>query len=111
VSGIVNVKPSTNFACKPFQFAGDFARQVTQGSFRQLGSRLAIVARVGGGHGGFLPLTIARDASHGGLARSFLPVAKHLSEKRPDHQRRRIDCPHAKQIAVFGEHPFDPFGG
>lgn len=72
---------------------------------------LAIVACVGGGQGGSLLLTIARDACHGGLARSFLPVAQHLSEKRPDHQRRRIDGSHAKQIAVFGEHPFDPFGG
>ena len=45
------------------------------------------------------------NTRHGRLARSFLAIAKHLSEKRPDHLGRRIDRLDSKQFPMAGEDP------
>ncbi len=116
---MVNVKPSTSWAwCFPFQSQAGSATCSSSAAVSQLKSRSAAdsLARRDNNRpylASAPPLlpAMADDPRDGRLAGSFLAVAEHLRQKRPDHDRRGVDAVLSKQAALPPENLLDPFSG
>lgn len=94
-----------------FHFFGHFAREFSQGRFREFGSGSAIVTRVRRWSLFSNQKTIAHHSSHRTLTGCFFTITQHLPEKRPQHHSCVVNAVDPKQSIVLRKDLFDAFGG
>ena len=92
------------------QFLRHFAAQFLQRPLGELGSGSAIVTSILRRRGDSLLLAVTDDARHRRLTRGFFAVPQHLTQKTPNHDRRRVDRVETEQVAMLGKDSRHTFG-